>query len=77
MKRGSNLDVIAASLRTEGDYSKNWSFDLGMRLSASQLMGGGARKAVVFLSSGELSSSAFSHYSLTESLDYLNNNILC
>ncbi len=74
VKRGSNFDVIAESLSAEGDYSKNWSFDLGLRLSASQLMGGGTRKAVVFLSSGELNSSAFSHYSLIESLDYLNNN---
>jgi len=74
VKRGSNFDLIAESLSAEEDYSKNWSFDLGMRLSASQLMGGGTRKAVVFLSSGELNSSAFSHYSLTESLDYLNNN---
>ena len=74
VKRGSDFDVIAESLSAEGDYSKNWSFDLGLRLSASQLMGGGTRKAIVFLSSGELNSAAFSHYSLTESLDYLNNN---
>ena len=74
VKRGSDFNVIAESLSAEGDYSKNWSFDLGLRLSASQLMGGGARKAIVFLSSGELNSAAFSHYSLTEILDYLNNN---
>ena len=74
VERGSDFDVIAESLFAEGDYSKNWSFDLGLRLSASQLMGGGTRKAIVFLSSGKLNSAAFSHYSLVESLDYLNNN---
>jgi len=45
-----------------------------MRLALSQLMGGGSRKAVVFLSSGKLNQKAFSYYSLTETLDYLTNN---
>lgn len=77
VERGSDFNVIAESLSADGNYSKNWSFDLGLRLAASHLMGGGARKAVVFLSSGHLNSTAFSRYNLTETLDYLiNNNIV-
>lgn len=73
-KHGSDFDKIKDSLSVTTNYSDNWSFDLGVRLSASQLMGGGSRKAVVFLSSGSLNRGAFSNYSLTETLDYLNNN---
>lgn len=74
VEQGSSYEIISKSLSSIANYSKNWSFDLGIRLAASQLMGGGTRKAVVFLSSEELSSTEFSHYNLTETLDYLNNN---
>ncbi len=74
LKHGSGLDNIKDSLSENRNYSKNWSFDLGVRLAASQIMGGGSRKAIVFLSSGSLNGEAFSNYSLTATLDYLNNN---
>ncbi len=73
-KQGNGADQIIDALTSEVNYSKDWSFDLGTRLATSQLMGGGYRKAVVFLSSGKLNSNSFSHYSLTETLDYLKNN---
>nr|MDA3939261.1 hypothetical protein [Spirochaetia bacterium] len=73
-EQGSGMDNIKDALSENPNYSNNWSFDLGVRLAASQLMGGGSRKAVVFLSSGSLNREAFSNYSLTETLDYLNNN---
>ncbi|RKX88511.1 MAG: hypothetical protein DRP58_00120 [Spirochaetes bacterium] len=74
LKHSSGLDNIKDSLSENTNYSKNWSFDLGVRLAVSQIMGGGSRKAIVFLSSGSLNGEAFSNYSLTATLDYLNNN---
>ncbi|MCK5152895.1 MAG: NHL repeat-containing protein [Spirochaetales bacterium] len=74
LEQGSGIEKIKDSLSVNTNYSKNWSFDLGMRLASTQLIGGGSRKAVIFLSSGKLNQEAFSHYSLTETLDYLNNN---
>ncbi len=74
VKSGSGSDAIAESLASKINFSENWSFDLGVRLAASRLIGGGRRKALVFLSSGRLNRDAFSHYSLTETLDYLSNN---
>ncbi|MCF6335446.1 MAG: NHL repeat-containing protein, partial [Spirochaetales bacterium] len=74
VKSGSGIDAIKESLTSKTNFSENWSFDLGVRLAAAQLIGGGRRKAVVFLSSGSLNEKAFSHYSLTETLDYLSNN---
>lgn len=74
LEHGSAFDLVKDSLSAKINYSKNWNFDLGIHLAASQLMGGGSRKAVVFLSSGKLNQYAFSNYSLTETLDYLNNN---
>lgn len=74
LDQGSNIEKIKDSLNENTNYSNDWSFDLGMRLASSQLMEGGSRKAVVFLSSGHLNQNAFSHYSLAETLDYLNNN---
>ncbi|MEA1910625.1 MAG: NHL repeat-containing protein, partial [Spirochaetota bacterium] len=74
LEQGAGNDKFKEVLSASTNYSNNWSFDLGARLAASQLMGGGAGKAVVFLSSGNLNQKAFSHYSLTEILDYLHNN---
>jgi len=73
-KQGIGSDQIIDALTSNINYSRDWSFDLGTRLATSQLMGGGYRKAVVFLSSGKLTSNSFAHYSLTETLDYLKNN---
>ncbi len=74
LEHGNVSDRIIDALTSEVNYSRDWSFDLGMRLAASELMGGGYRKAVVFLSTGKLNSNSFSHYDLTETLDYLKNN---
>ena len=74
LEQGAGNDKLKEVLSASTNYSRNWSFDLGVRLAASQLMGGGAGKAVVFLSSGNLNQKAFSHYTLTETLDYLHNN---
>lgn len=74
LAQSSDMEKIKDIIASNSNYSKDWNFDLGMRLASSQLLGGGSRKAVVFLSSGNLNQKAFSQYSLTETLDYLTNN---
>ncbi len=74
IEQGLDIEKIKDSLSANTNYSRDWSFDLGMRLASSQVLGGGSRKAVVFLSSGSLNQNAFSHYTLTETLDYMINN---
>ena len=74
IEQSLDIERIKNSLTVNTNYSRDWSFDLGMRLASSQLLGGGSGKAVVFLSSGNLNQKAFSHYTLTETLDYMINN---
>ncbi|MDR2135147.1 MAG: NHL repeat-containing protein [Treponema sp.] len=56
------------------DYDSLWRFDLGLRLAATDLLAGEKRRAVVFVSSGELSPAAFERYGLSELAAYLANN---
>jgi DNA-binding beta-propeller fold protein YncE len=56
------------------DYNPRWRFDLGLRLAATDLLGGEKKRAVVFVSSGELSETAFEQYGLSELAAYLANN---
>jgi DNA-binding beta-propeller fold protein YncE len=56
------------------DYDSHWRFDLGLRLAATDLLAGEKRRAVVFVSSGELSPAAFERYGLSELAAYLANN---
>ncbi len=76
LETGSNSDrdSLVKSVIEDGDYSRDWSFDLGVRLGASTLVSKSDRRAVVFLSLGPLPDNSFSHYTLNEILDYLNNN---
>ena len=54
--------------------SGQWAFDLGLRLAANDLVTAGKKRAVVFLSTGSVSQSAFDRYSLNDLAAYLNNN---
>lgn len=53
-----------------------WRFDLGVRLAGDELITGvtGAKKSIIYLSSGLLPAAAFSTYSLLELAAYLKNN---
>jgi len=62
-------------------YSARWRFDLGLRLSATDLLQGEKKRAVVFVGSGasaesgtSLGAFAFEQYSLSELASYLSNN---
>ena len=73
-KSVSNKDILVKSVIEDGDYSRDWTFDLGIRLGASTLLNKSDRRAVVFLSMGDLPDSSFVRYTLNEILDYLTNN---
>ncbi len=65
-------ELLEAGLR--GDYTGRWRFDLGLRLSVSSLLDSTARRAVVFITRGDLNEQSFSQYGLLESKQYLENN---
>lgn len=54
--------------------SGQWAFDLGLRLAANDLVMAEKKRAVVFLSTGTVTQSAFDRYSLNDLAAYLNNN---
>jgi DNA-binding beta-propeller fold protein YncE len=58
--------------------SARWRFDLGARLAGDELITtvSGARRAVVFFSSGALGQRPFTTYSVLEIADYLRNNAI-
>ncbi|MFO7730259.1 MAG: NHL repeat-containing protein [Spirochaetia bacterium] len=66
-------DAVRSAARS-GSFSQDWQFDQGLRLSAGPLISGGERRAIVFLSTGELPEHAFESYELVHLLDYLRNN---
>jgi hypothetical protein len=55
-----------------------WKFDLGARLAGDELITSvsGARRAMVFLTSGSLGQRPFTTYSVLEIADYLKNNAI-
>jgi DNA-binding beta-propeller fold protein YncE len=55
-------------------YDPRWRFDQGLRLAATDLLDGEKKRAVVFVSSGELSGLPFEQYGLSELAGYLANN---
>ena len=79
---------LETAARSEtGIYSPRWRFDLGLRLAATNLLAGEKKRAVVFISAGDvhtpegaygaplsLGELAFEQYSLSELAAYLNNN---
>ncbi len=70
----SNQKILRKSVVSDGGYSKDWAFDLGVKLAASKLIQESDRRAVVFLTTGKLNGSSFKHYTLNEILEYLINN---
>jgi DNA-binding beta-propeller fold protein YncE len=59
---------------SSGINSARWRFDLGLRLAASDLLPMSAKRAVIYIGSGDLGEFAFEQYSLSELSSYLANN---
>ncbi len=55
-------------------YSSLWAFDLGLRLATTELLTSRLRKAILFLTTGDLPPYAFRNFGLNESLSYMRNN---
>jgi DNA-binding beta-propeller fold protein YncE len=72
-RAGAGAAGLAAAARG-GAYSPYWRFDAGLRLAATDLLSGGKKRAVVFVTSGGVGEYAFERYSLSELAAYLANN---
>ncbi|MDR3301311.1 MAG: 6-bladed beta-propeller [Spirochaetaceae bacterium] len=79
--RPNSLAVLAsgssgggASGSASGTWTARWRFDLGLRLAATDLLPRAKKRALLFISSGELGGEAFEQYSLSELASYLANN---
>jgi DNA-binding beta-propeller fold protein YncE len=70
---GAGSAALNAAARG-GSYSPYWRFDAGLRLAATDLLAGEKKRAVVFVSTGELGEYAFEQYSLSELAAYMANN---
>ncbi|MCL2093100.1 MAG: NHL repeat-containing protein [Treponema sp.] len=73
--------LASAARGSAASYSPRWSFDLALRLAATDLLGGSKKRAVVFVGAGappgspfSLGDLAFEHYSIAELSAYLTNN---
>lgn len=55
-------------------YSDRWAFDLGARLAITEIMPSRFRKAILYLTTGELTSTSFQNFGLTETVGYMRNN---
>jgi len=62
----------ALSLKSRADL--RWRFDLGLRLAVNDLVNAAKKRAVVYLSTGEVSPSGFLSYGLNDLAAYMGNN---
>ena len=62
------------ALRLKAPESAAWAFDMGLRLAANDLVNAAKKRAVIFLSTGEVSDDGFRKYGLNDLGAYLNNN---
>ncbi|MDR0637780.1 MAG: NHL repeat-containing protein [Spirochaetaceae bacterium] len=67
----SSLTVAARG--AQASYSPRWRFDSAIRLAAADLFPLAKKRAVVFITSGNLGALSFEQYSITETAAYLKN----
>ncbi len=63
-----------SALRLKSAASGAWAFDLGLRLAVNDLVNASRKRAVVYLSTGEVSDAGFRRYGLNDLAAYMNNN---
>jgi DNA-binding beta-propeller fold protein YncE len=68
----TRLQTVRAAV--DSPRSLRWRLDRAARLAAAQLIPRTSRKAVIFLTAGQIAADSFAEYSLAEVTDYLNNN---
>ncbi len=68
----SRLRLIDTAVN--GNFSNNWRFDLGIRNAVSELVNLRGRKAVIYISQGDIGPNPYKDYNLMEIAQYLKNN---
>lgn len=63
-----------AGLKT--NYANNVPMDLAVRLAANDLINAEKKRAIIFISDGDITQNSFDKYSLNEMTSYLNNNFI-
>jgi len=63
-----------SALRLKAQASDRWTFDLGLRLAVNDLVNASKKRAVVFLSTGDVPQSGFNRYGLNDLAAYMSNN---
>ncbi|MBP5359291.1 MAG: hypothetical protein J6Y69_08925 [Treponema sp.] len=72
---GSPSSLSSFSVRAlSAPYTDNAALDLGIRLSANDLVNGEKKRGIIYITSGTVSQNAFTKYSLSDLTAYLNNN---
>ncbi|MBQ9539460.1 MAG: hypothetical protein IJU95_09335 [Treponema sp.] len=72
---GSPADLSNFSVRAlKEPYASNCAIDLAMRLAANGLVNAEKKRAIIYISSGEVSDVAFNNYSLSDLAAFMNNN---
>ena len=73
-KREQHANSLENAVRGASDNTARWSFDLGLRLAAGDLLTATPKRSVVYIGSGGLGDLAFEKYSLSEMSAFLANN---
>ncbi len=72
---GSPTDLSNFSVRSlKADYAADCAIDTALRLSANSLINAEKKRAVIYITAGEVSDVSFSHYSLSDLAAFMNNN---
>lgn len=62
------------ALRLKAAVSTGWTFDLALRLAVNDLVNASKKRAVIFLTTGEVSDKGFNRYGLNDLASYMSNN---
>jgi hypothetical protein len=71
---GAGRASVVSAAAQNGSYASDWAFDQGVRLSGSELLKQRGKRAIVFVTQGQLGQDAFKSYGLQELTQYLENN---
>ena len=66
------LNFNASALKSP--VSKSCAFDLSIRLAANELINAEPKRAIIYITDGEMAQNAFDRYGLTDLTAYMNNN---
>ncbi len=71
---GASSGQLASQAQSARGIGPNWTFDRGLRVAAGELLSSRDRRAVVYITTGNLPAGAYQDYELSELGEYLDNN---